>query len=166
MIRKLLTFGCALCLCCLAHAYGVMVEDHGIKIYEHIAVLPGGAPTHSIDVNGKSYRDLSSPFYLVIPEKGLVCFLTRTLVGGRHLYVVPHSGTGTVFKIKLPKEMDVFGSSLSDKTPGPGSIGIILIKGDRVFLAEKNASGSTSDYCLDLEKKTLISVAPDMIPTK
>lgn len=150
----------------LCHAYGLMVEDHGVKVYEHIAVLPGGAPTHSLTVNGKSYHDLPSPFYLLIPEKGLVCFLTKTVVGGRHLVIVPTAGTASPTKVKLNKDVEGFGISLADKVAGPGPISVELIKDQRVFLVEKPTAGVVNHYCLDLDKATLVPVSSDMVPTK
>jgi hypothetical protein len=162
---RILAFLICLFSACLVSKAGLLVDDNGIKVYEYIPVLPTGTPPHTIVVNGKTYHDLVSTFYVRIPEKGFVGFVTKSLMAGRHLNLVPLTGTDPVIRIKLAKDVDGFGASFTGKYT-PGSVYVEAIKDDKVYFAEKIPAGVVGHYCLDLLNRTFVLVPAEAVPLK
>lgn len=138
-----------------------VIDRDGVQVYERMSLIPHGSDSYSIRVGGTLYSNLTSGFYVTIPEKRLICFSTGSAFSGgeaRYLHVVPTNDASKAFKIRLAPEMSGFSGNFGPKKEDAGSTYVDHINGDSIFFAEKISSGIIGHYCLDLAKQTLTKV--------
>jgi len=141
---------------------GCMTEEtvfarDGVQVYQRLSVI--GTSAYSLRIGGVLYDNLTSGFYVSVPEKNLVCFTTVDLIGGStYLHVVSTGDQGRAFKIRLGPEISGFSSALGSKQTDPGSTYVDHVIGESIYFTEKISSGIIGHYRLDLEKQTLTKI--------
>lgn len=135
-----------------------LLHDHKlVKVYQRLPVIPHGTDSYRIMFGGKSYNCVYGGSYLIIPEKGLICFRTEPPIGASWLHLVPTGSGAKEFKVKLGEESS-FGHSLGMDKNDVVSTYVDKVEGDRIFFTEQFYKRGYNRYRLDLVKHTLVKI--------